>query len=141
MSASYKGGCGCGALRYEVVGEPIMANDCQCRQCQRDSGTGHASYLTFQGAEVTITGEAGSWDFVGDEGTVKSRAFCPTCGTPVYLTFKAMPDIFILRPGTLDDPSVYQPQMVFWTETAQPWDLIEPALTRFDRMPPNFKAT
>lgn len=136
MSEFYTGGCGCGALRYEVTAEPIMTNDCQCRQCQRDSGTGHGSYLAFPRAGVTISGEAKSWDFVGDGGTVKSRAFCPTCGTPVYMLFLGVPDIFVVRAGTLDDPGRYKPQMVFWTDAAQPWDLVDPALPKFDRMPP-----
>ena len=30
-----------------VSAEPIFMNDCQCRDCQRTSGTGHGSYLTF----------------------------------------------------------------------------------------------
>ena len=37
---------------------PIFQNHCQCRDCQRRSGTGHGSYLTFPArAEMTITGE------------------------------------------------------------------------------------
>ena len=92
MTQPYTGGCDCGAIRYQVDGEPAMMNDCQCRQCQRDSGTGHQSHLTFVGAAVEITGRASHWEAVGDGGTRKSRAFCPTCGAPVYLTFPDMPD-------------------------------------------------
>ena len=44
MSEAYTGGCGCGAIRYEITGEPIVQNDCQCRDCQRKSGTGHGCY-------------------------------------------------------------------------------------------------
>ena len=47
MSEAYTGGCACGAIRYEISGEPMVSNDCQCRDCQRRSGTGHGSYLTF----------------------------------------------------------------------------------------------
>lgn len=136
MGEAFTGGCACGALRYEVVGEPVAMNDCQCRQCQRDSGTGHASYLTFSGAEVTLTGAAASWDFTGDGGTVKRRAFCPVCGTPVYMRFPAMPEIFVIRAGSLDDPSRYKPDMVFWTDAAQAWDRVDPAAIAFTRMPP-----
>ena len=41
MSKAFTGGCACGAIRYEITAEPIGMNDCQCRQCQRKSGTGH----------------------------------------------------------------------------------------------------
>jgi hypothetical protein len=136
MGKSYTGGCACGAVRYEVSAEPAVQADCQCRQCQRQSGTGHASYLTFVGAPVKVQGKAKSWDVTGDGGTVKSCAFCPDCGSPVYLTFPAMPDIFIVRAASLDEPTRYQPQMRFWSAAAQPWDRADPALTTFDRMPP-----
>nr|WP_295887741.1 GFA family protein [uncultured Devosia sp.] len=136
MGENYAGGCACGAIRYEVAGEPVAMNDCQCRQCQRDSGSGHASYMTFVGADVALAGMPSSWDFTGDGGTVKRRAFCPDCGTPVYMTFPAMPDVFVLRAGSLDDPSRYKPDMVYWTETAQAWDHLDPAVVKFARMPP-----
>ncbi|MBS3649556.1 GFA family protein [Pseudaminobacter sp. 19-2017] len=136
MTRAYTGGCACGAIRYESAAEPIMTNDCQCRQCQKDSGTGHASYLVFPRAAVEVHGEAKSFDFTGDLGTVKSRAFCPTCGTPVYMLFPQMPDIFVARAGTLDEPERYRPQAVLWTDAAQDWDRIDPSLKTFARMPP-----
>ena len=97
MTKPFSGGCACGAIRYTAAAEPIMANDCQCRQCQKDSGTGHGSYLTFPMSAATLSGEPKSFDFIGDLGTVKRRAFCPTCGTPVYMTFPAMPDILVVQ--------------------------------------------
>lgn len=41
MSDAYTGGCACGAIRYSIAGEPVFSNDCHCRDCQRESGTGH----------------------------------------------------------------------------------------------------
>ena len=58
MSEAYTGGCACGAIRYEISGEPMVMNDCQCRDCQRKSGTGHGSYLTFPRTGVKLKGEA-----------------------------------------------------------------------------------
>ncbi len=57
MTRSFTGGCACGAIRYDVSGEPVAMVDCQCRQCQRESGTGHASHLVFEGAVVGLGGE------------------------------------------------------------------------------------
>ena len=81
MKIPFTGGCACGAIRYEIAAEPLVMNDCQCRDCQRKSGTGHGSYLTFARAGVKLTGEATRWDIVGDSGNVKTRAFCPACGS------------------------------------------------------------
>lgn len=136
MSEPYTGGCACGAIRYEVAGKPVMMNDCQCRTCQHESGTGHSSHLTFVGAQVTLLGEPGTWETTGEGGTRKRRAFCPTCGAPVCITFPDMPDVFVASAGSLDDPARYMPQIVMWTAAGQPWDHVDPALAAFDRMPP-----
>ncbi|MES2959303.1 MAG: GFA family protein [Pseudomonadota bacterium] len=136
MSEAYTGGCACGAIRFEIGAEPLFQNHCQCLDCQRKSGTGHGSYLTFDRRGVTQTGQARHWDLVGDSGNVKTRAFCPTCGSPVYMTFAAMPDVFTVHAASLDDPGRYKPQVVTYAVRGQAWDHLDPALPRFDRMPP-----
>lgn len=136
MSEVYAGGCACGAIRYEISGEPLFENHCQCRDCQRKSGTGHGSYLTFPRAGVRLQGEATHWDLMGDSGNVKTRAFCPVCGSPVYVTFAAGPDAFAVHAASLDDPGRFKPQAVTYGVRGHAWDHIDPALPKFDRMPP-----
>ena len=136
MDKPYTGGCACGALRYEVAAEPVAMNHCQCRQCQRDSGTGHASHLTFSGAPVTVSGEASHWIMVGEQGTRKSRGFCPTCGAPVFISFPDMADVFVVSAASLDEPERFKPNMVMWASAGHAWDQIDPALPAFAKMPP-----
>jgi len=137
MSDAYTGGCACGAVRYEISAEPIFMNHCQCRDCQQTSGTGHGSYLTFPSrAQVKVAGAATHWDKVGDSGTVKTRGFCPACGSPVYLTFAAMPDLFTVHAASLDDASRFAPQVVTYGERGHAWDHVDPALPKFEKMPP-----
>lgn len=136
MTQPYTGGCACGAIRYDIAAEPLVMSDCQCRQCQHESGTGHGSHLTFPRAAAKVQGTATHWDVTGDGGTVKTSAFCPTCGSPVYTTFASLPDFFVVRAGSLDEPSRYVPQMVFWTASGHAWDHVDPNLPTFDRMPP-----
>ena len=138
MSKAFTGGCACGAIHYEISAEPIFMVDCQCRDCQRKSGTGHGSYLTFPSREaVKLTGNATHWDMIGDSGNVKTRGFCPTCGVPVYLTFAAMPEFFTVHAASLDDPARYQPQVVTYRRAATIGTMLDPALPKFDKMPPN----
>jgi hypothetical protein len=137
MSKPYIGGCACGAIRYEIAGEPVFMNDCQCRDCQQRSGSGHGSYLTFAGRkDVTLQGKASHWDLAGDSGNIKTHAFCPTCGSPVYLTFAAMPDLFTVTAASLDDSARFKPQAVTYGVRGHAWDHLDPAVPKFDRMPP-----
>ena len=136
MTKTYTGGCACGAIRYETSSDPIFENHCQCRDCQKRSGTGHGSYLTFpQRADVTITGEANTWRVAGDSGNEKVHAFCPTCGTPVYLTFVATPEMIAVHAASLDEPARFDPKVVTYGVRALAWDTIDPALTTFEKMP------
>ncbi|RTD98725.1 aldehyde-activating protein [Variovorax atrisoli] len=134
--SSYTGGCACGAIRYEIPSEPIFQNHCQCLDCQHKSGTGHGSYLSFMRGGVKQTGSAALWEMVGDSGNVKTRAFCPACGSPVYMTYAAMPDVITVHAASLDDPSRFKPQAVTYAVRGYEWDVLDPALTRFEKMPP-----
>jgi len=137
MSKPYTGGCACGAIRYEIAGDPLVSVDCQCRDCSRESGTGHASHLVFLRANAILSGKVSLWDMTADSGNIKTRAFCPTCGSPVYMTFATNPDIFTVRAASLDEPQRYNPQMVTYRKSAYAWDQINSALPAFEKLPPS----
>ena len=106
MNEAFTGGCACGAIRYEIPGEPIFSNDCQCRDCQRKSGTGHGSYLTFPGKRsVKLEGEAKHWDMVGDSGMLRHAPLPDLRVTGVQTSGPGRP-VHRAR-GSLDDPSRY----------------------------------
>ncbi|RJT34146.1 GFA family protein [Mesorhizobium waimense] len=135
MTKRYTGGCACGAIRFETSGEPIFQNHCQCLDCQKRSGTGHGSYLTFgRRADMAITGEASTWRVAGASGNQKVHAFCPTCGTPVYLTSVAMPELIAIHATSLDNPGDFEPQAVTYTIRGHGWDIMDPSLQAFERM-------
>lgn len=136
MNEIFTGGCACDEIRYEIAGEPVAMVDCQCRDCQRKSGAGHSSYLVFPRAGVKLSGAATHWDMVADSGNVKTRAFCPKCGSPVYVTFRANPGVLAVHAASLDDPSRYKPQFVTYAARGHAWDKLDPALPKFERMPP-----
>lgn len=136
MDKPYTGGCACGAIRYSIEGEPLFSNHCQCRDCQRESGSGHGSYATFARAGVTLTGNARHWDMVADSGKVKTRGFCTQCGVAVYMTFAAQPDVFTIRAASLDEPARYKPQAVTFAARGHEWDPLDARLMKFEGMPP-----
>ncbi len=84
---------------------------------------------------MTITGEASHWEVAGDSGNVKIHAFCPVCGTPVYLRFAAMPDLIAVAAGSLDEPERFAPRALTYSVRGLRWDTIDPSLQSFERMP------
>ncbi len=36
----FTGGCLCGQVRYEALGDPIYAGHCYCADCRKASGSG-----------------------------------------------------------------------------------------------------
>jgi len=136
MTQPYTGGCACGAIRYETSSQPIAEVHCQCRHCQQRSGTGHGSYVTFPRlSEVAIEGEAKQWRLVADSGNEKIHSFCPTCGTPLYVTFPAMPGLIAIHAASLDDPSRFRPSMITYSIRGHAWDTMDASLQTFERMP------
>lgn len=129
------GGCHCGAVRYEALAEPMYPGHCQCTNCRRLGGTGHASLFALPADTVRITGETRTYDYAADSGNTVTRHFCPTCGTGVYNTNSGMQGLITPFASTLDDPTRFQPGMVVFASSAVPWDHVEPGLHRFERMP------
>ena len=113
-----------------------MAGHCQCRHCQKLSGTGHASFVAFPLAAVSVTGEVKYWSYMADSGNTASRGHCPTCGSPVTGKPSSMKDMIAVQLASLDDPSMVTPQMAFYTAKAQAWDHLDPGLHSFPGMPP-----
>jgi hypothetical protein len=82
-SAINSGHCYCGAVRFEVSGDPIWIGHCHCDSCRRASGsvmTTLASYNTDQ-VEFTGTLPVSEANHPSNDGVI--RSFCGKCGSPV----------------------------------------------------------
>ncbi len=136
MNAVFTGGCLCGAVRYESSSEPVIAGHCHCNDCRKTSGTGHGSHIGVPRAALQVTGDVKFFEAPTDSGNTVARGFCPTCGSAIYSTNSGMPDLAFPRASSLDDPEVFQPQVVVYTKRAPSWDHMDPSLPAFEAMPP-----
>jgi len=136
MGEKYKGGCACGAVRYKIDAEPLMGVHCQCRDCQRASGTGHGSFMAFPVAEAKFKGKIKTWDKKSDRGNVVSRTFCSKCGSPINAANEAAPTLIFIHVASLDDPARFEPKAVMFASSACAWDLVDPALPKYEGVPP-----
>ena len=136
MPALFSGGCLCGAIRYESRAEPLFSINCHCRDCQRTTGTAYAPVLAVPRDALSITqGEPTYYTSQADSGETVSRGFCPECGSGIFSKLSANPDIVGLKAASLDDPSWFRPAMDIYTDSAQPWDVMNPDLPKVPEMP------
>src|SRR6185369_12571065 len=70
------GRCACGAVRYSIAAAPLRAFQCQCKDCQRDTGTGHSSVMVFNRSALTIDGGVAEISRDADTGNRKTKGFC-----------------------------------------------------------------
>lgn len=127
----YVGGCACAAIRYESDVAPQASIHCQCRQCQRATGAGHASLMIFNAIDLSVKGDLKYYDQIADDGSTVSRGFCKNCGSPVLGKSSGYPNIIMIHAASLDDPGCFKPQKVVWSSVKQPWDFIDPALPSY----------
>mgnify|MGYP003325429722 CR=1 FL=1 len=69
MDEKHQGGCFCGKLRYEPVGNPVRTAVCHCRYCQLRTGTAFGISVYFNTDQVTFTRVAGSSATLSKSGT------------------------------------------------------------------------
>ena len=100
------GGCLCEGVRFTYAGplggEKGAVTVCHCGQCRKAQGYA-AAVAPILASELTIErGEGQIRTFESSPG--KIRAFCGTCGSPLWSKLAAKPDRMRLRLGTLDNP-------------------------------------
>jgi hypothetical protein len=117
------GGCGCGAVRFEVSAPLGSAVYCHCTRCQRRTGAG---------ASATALAQPDSFRIVCGEHRLRAwrpergweKWFCGECGSAVYSRHPSDPERVGVRLGAFDgDPGV-RPSLHQFVAYAAPWEPI-----------------
>lgn len=135
-AGNFEGGCLCGAIRYRFDGPLMAVAQCCCRDCQKATGTGHTTIIAIRDHQLQVDGSPRTFTVAGESGHDVTRHFCGTCGSRLYTGGGLLPDVVMVQSGTLDDPNSISPQSVIYTRDAVSWDRFDPALPRFETMPP-----
>ncbi len=118
-----EGGCQCGAVRYNVQGEPQHVALCHCSDCRKSAGAPVVAWAAFATPDFALT--SGTPTAYNSSGAA-FRHFCPTCGSGVYyVNEEVLPGLVDIQVATLDDPDALKPQAqiqvaerVGWMESA-----------------------
>lgn len=121
--AKLTGGCGCGAVRFELSEPPLFAGYCHCTRCQRRTGSA---------ASANAAAAPGSFRIVQGEDRVKAwkpeggfeKCFCGDCGSALFSRNPDRPEQIGVRLGAIDgDPGV-RPSFHQFVAYAAPWEPI-----------------
>lgn len=130
-----EGGCGCGATRYRVTGEPIFVNNCHCTQCQHQTGSTSVVNAFFESERVElVSGSLSENTVTGGSGGPHVIVRCSACGTALWSFYARLGRLGLgLRVGTLDDSGAFRPDAVIYTAEAMPWVSFPSNIPRFEQ--------
>ena len=130
-----EGGCYCGEIRY-ISESPAQGQlQCYCRECQYITGGNPNAIIVVPEEGFRFTSGTPTKFSRNDLERPVTRFFCSTCGTAIGTRSPARPGSFIIKVGTLDDPSSFRPQMAIFTVDQQPYHHIPEDIPAHHRRP------
>ena len=127
-----KGSCLCGSVRFEIRNQFDHFQLCHCTQCQRTTGTAHASNLFTRPQHITwLSGEEKLVRYDVPGRRISNR-FCRDCGSRMpYLSLSG--ETLAVPAGSLEGkPAIDAQANIFWPERATWYDQALTA-TRFEK--------
>jgi len=102
------GGCACGKVRYQSIGQPARTGLCHCRYCQLRTGTAFGISVYFKKENLIIeSGDLKKYPFTTESGNTFETNFCKKCGTSMFWTLSHMKDLIGAAGGTYDPPTFW----------------------------------
>ena len=112
MSETMRGGCACGAVRFEAEVDSDDAYLCHCRMCQRATGSVSIAFTNLpQGAVRWVSGP--DWY---DSSPIARRPYCAACGSSLGFQYDNGPNLD-LTVAAFDDPTRFKPTSHFGAES------------------------
>ena len=131
----YRGGCLCGALRYEASAAPLYTGHCYCADCRKASGSGFVPFLGFAASALRFSGNSQAFSSPSANGGTATRNFCPTCGGLVFGGERGRSDSYTVYAGSLDEPDNFHPTVAIFTQGRPQWALIPAHCQVFGGLP------
>lgn len=128
-----EGGCQCGAIRYSISGDPVMAAICHCTMCRRAHAAPAVAWAIYQEGQVRFNKAQPASYSSSTEGR---RGFCASCGTQISFTASFLPGLIDITIGSLDNPESVKPTLHYWHSKRLTWAEFADTLPRYPELPP-----
>lgn len=131
----WRGGCLCGAVRWQSAQRPVFQFNCHCTDCRKSTGAAMVPLMFFPTESLHIEGPLVSFASRGGSGGRIRRDFCGRCGAQVTGHVEMLPALLSIRAGTLDDIARYAPKANAFLADAPSWVAIDDRLPGFPGLP------
>jgi hypothetical protein len=130
------GGCGCGAVRFEIDAPLTRALYCHCTRCQHRTGTAAAGSARIEPGSLRVVQGQEHLRAWAPEGGLE-KVFCAECGSAVLTRSPRDHEIKAVRLGAIDGDPGIRPSARQFVAYAAAWEPIpDDGLPRYDeRMP------
>jgi hypothetical protein len=119
-----RGGCLCGAVRYEVAGALRDVVLCHCEMCRRTHG--HVGAYTAARKEALRMLEARGLKWYRSSGVAR-RGFCSECGATLFWEAGGS-DTISIAAGTLDSPTGLSTAVQIFVDSAGDYYDVDPSI-------------
>jgi hypothetical protein len=118
-----QGGCGCGATRYSVSGDPIFTNNCHCTQCQHQTGSTSVVNAFYEADRITLdSGALTEHTLTAGSGGPHIVCRCSECGVALWSFYPRLGRLGAgVRVGTLDDATDIRPDAAIFMNEKMSW--------------------
>ena len=89
----------------------------------------------FPSRSVVITGQVSEFKYLSGKASQVTKAFCSTCGSPIYGRNTRTPDHLTLSLGTMDDAGDLDVEVVIFERDRPHWDQPGPDILSFATQP------
>jgi hypothetical protein len=126
----------CGAVRFELRGEPHTFYACHCTECQQRAGSAlRLSMWVERSALVILDGATQLRSFMHPSGRMKVRRVCAECETDLWSEPPDRPSLAVLRPGTLVEYKQFAPVAHMYVRSAVSWFQFPPGAKCYQTAP------
>jgi len=117
-----EGACHCANISFEATVDPDTVRICHCTDCQTLTGSAFRVTVQVRAEDFHLrSGQPTIYIKVAASGNQRAQAFCPRCGTPIYVAAPDKPEIYGVRVGTLNQRALLSPKQQIWYRSVLPW--------------------
>jgi len=120
MENIIKGSCHCGAVEFELKGNPKLVVNCHCNDCKKRNGSAYSTYMAVQESDLSVVKGKNTLQGYSVKN-VGIKQFCSQCGSPIYNENYRYPGLYMLFYGAFNESSNFSPDFNVYCESKYNW--------------------